>query len=73
MQKTFFAGRVLGKRTFLLFGFFTFLCVAGIGATYVTSRYALKVYVEDQLSRISWDVALHQSREIPKAPKFLEG
>jgi len=72
MQKTFFVGRVLGKRTFLLFGFFTFLCVAVIGATYVTSRYALKVYVEDQLSRISWDVTLHQSREIPKAPKFLE-
>lgn len=72
MRVTLFAARVLGKRTFLLFGFFTFLCVAVIGATYVTSRYALKVYVEDQLSRISWDVALYQSRAIPKAPEFLE-
>ncbi|MEE8160940.1 MAG: hypothetical protein V3T61_04810, partial [Acidobacteriota bacterium] len=72
MRITLFVARVLGKRTFLLFGFFTFLCVAVIGATYVTSRYALKIYVEDQLARISWDVALYQSRAIPKAPEFLK-
>lgn len=72
MNTTVFLGRVLGRRTFTVFGLFTFLCVAVIGATYVTSRYALKIYAEDQLSRISWDIALYQLREIPKGPQLLE-
>jgi hypothetical protein len=67
-----FVGTVLARRTLVLFGFFTFLCVAVLGATYVTSRYALKVYVQNQLDRIEWDVTLTQLLEVDKAPMLLD-
>ncbi len=67
-----FVGTVLARRTIVLFGFFTFLCVAVLGATYVTSRYALKVYVQNQLDRIEWDVTLTQLLEVYKAPMLLD-
>lgn len=53
---------ILGRRAFLSFGLVTFLTAALLSATNITSRYALKLYVEDQLTRTPWDLAVyHQS------------
>ena len=52
--------RILGRRTFVTFGLVTFLVSALLATVNLTSRYALKVYVEDQLSRIPWDLAIYQ-------------
>src|SRR3990172_9232615 len=51
---------VLGKRSALTSGAVTFLVAALLATVNLTSRYALKVYVEDQLRRIRWDVAIYQ-------------
>ncbi len=51
---------ILGKRAFITFGLVTFLVAALLATVNLTSRYALKLYVEDQLSRIPWDVAVYQ-------------
>lgn len=51
---------ILGRRTFLTFGLVTFLIGALLATVNVTSRYALKMYVDDQLRRIPWDVAVYQ-------------
>lgn len=52
--------RILGRRAFVTFGLVTFLVGALLATVNLTSRYALKVYVEDQLSRIPWDLAIYQ-------------
>jgi hypothetical protein len=52
--------RILGRRAFISFGLVTFLVSALLATVNLTSRYALKVYVEDQLSRIPWDLAIYQ-------------
>src|SRR3989475_12001576 len=52
--------RILGRRTILTFGLVTFLVGALLATVNVTSRYALKVYVDDQLRRIPWDLAVYQ-------------
>jgi hypothetical protein len=44
----------------LTFGLVTFLVGALLATVNITSRYALKVYVDDQLRRIPWDVAVYQ-------------
>src|SRR6516165_6045101 len=51
---------ILGRRTMLAFGLVTFLVGALLATVHVTSRYALKVYVDDQLRRIPWDLAVYQ-------------
>ena len=51
---------ILGRRTMLTFGLVTFLVGALLATVHVTSRYALKVYVDDQLRRIPWDLAVYQ-------------
>ncbi len=51
---------ILGRRAFVTFGLVTFLVSALLATVNLTSRYALKIYVEDQLSRIPWDVAVYQ-------------
>jgi len=51
---------ILGRRTFLTFGLVTFLVGALLATVNVTSRYALKLYVDDQLRRIPWDLAVYQ-------------
>jgi hypothetical protein len=50
---------ILGRRTFLSFGLVTFLVGALLATVNITSRYALKLYVDDQLQRIPWDVAVY--------------
>ena len=52
---------ILGRRTMLTFGLVTFLVGALLATVNITSRYALKVFVDDQLKRIPWDVAVYQS------------
>jgi hypothetical protein len=51
---------ILGGRTFLTFGVVAFLVAALLATVNLTSRYALKRYVEDQLERIPWDLAVYQ-------------
>jgi FtsX-like permease family protein len=52
--------RILGRRTVLTFGLVTFLVGALLATVNITSRYALKLYVDDQLRRIPWDLAVYQ-------------
>jgi hypothetical protein len=52
---------VLGKRAFVGFGVVTFLVAALLATVNLSSRYALKLYVEDQLRRTPWDLALYQA------------
>jgi len=51
---------ILGRRAILTFGLVTFLVGALLATVNITSRYALKVYVDDQLRRIPWDLAIYQ-------------
>lgn len=51
---------VLGRRAGLTFGVVTLLVSALLATVDITSRHALKLYVEDQLQRIPWDLALYQ-------------
>jgi len=53
---------ILGRRAFLTFGLVTFLVGALLATVNVTSRYALKLYVDDQLRRIPWDSRLPAGR-----------
>ena len=52
---------ILGKRVFLSFCVVTFLTAALLAAVNITSRYALKLYVESQLQRTPWDFALYKA------------
>jgi hypothetical protein len=71
--------RILGRRAFVTFGLVTFLVGALLATVNLTSRYALKVYVEDQLSRIPWDVAIYQRggitgrEKLPQAVAQVDG
>src|SRR5216117_2863999 len=51
---------ILGRRSMMTFGLVTFLVGALLATVNMTSRYALKVYVDDQLRRIPWDLAVYQ-------------
>src|SRR5213592_799125 len=51
---------ILGRRTMMTFGLVTFLVGALLATVNMTSGYALKVYVDDQLRRIPWDLAVYQ-------------
>jgi hypothetical protein len=51
---------ILGVRTMLTFGLVTFLVGALLATVDITSRHALKTYVDDQLRRIPWDLAVYQ-------------
>ena len=51
---------IIGLRPALMFGGVTFLVAALLALVNLTSRYALKVYVEDQLQRTPWDLAVYQ-------------
>jgi hypothetical protein len=62
--------RILGRRAFVSFGLVTFLVSALLATVNLTSRYALKQYVEDQLSRIPWDLAIYQRAGITGRDKL---
>jgi FtsX-like permease family len=55
--------QILGKRAFLAFGIVTLLVAGLLAAINLASHHALKLYVEDQLSRLSWDIALYQTSD----------
>ena len=61
---------ILGKRDFFSFGVVTFLIAALLATVNITSRHALKRYVDDQLQRIPWDIAIYQTREFEGSPDF---
>ena len=71
--------RILGRRAFITFGLVTFLVSALLATVNLTSRYALKMYVEDQLSRIPWDLAIYQRAgitgrdKLPDAVRAVDG
>jgi ABC-type lipoprotein release transport system permease subunit len=71
--------RILGARAFASFGVVTFLVGALLSTVNVTSRYAVKSYVDGQLQRIHWDVAIYQtdgyagSGELPRLMRSVEG
>jgi FtsX-like permease family len=68
--------QILGKRAFLAFGIVTLLVAGLLAAIHLASHHALKFYVEDQLSRLSWDIALYQTSDFTisaeVAPKLRE-
>ena len=55
--------KILGKRAFLAFGIVTLLVAGLLAAINLASHYALKLYIEDQLTRLSWDIALYQTTD----------
>lgn len=52
--------RVVGRRPFLAFGLVTFLVGALLATVNLTSRHAIRLYVDDQLARTPWDVVVYQ-------------
>lgn len=58
--------RLLGKRAFWSFFLVTFLIVSVLAATNIVSKYAIKVYTEDQLRQLRWDSVLYQSQELSR-------
>lgn len=59
--------KILGQRAFLAFGVVTLLTAGLLASINLASRHALKLYIEDQLSRLAWDVALYQTSEFSLA------
>jgi len=51
---------ILGTRAGWTFGAVAFLVGALLATVHLTSRYALKLYVDDQLRRVQWDAAVYQ-------------
>jgi hypothetical protein len=51
---------ILGARAAVAFGSVAFLIAALLATVHLTSRHALKLYVEDQLRRVRWDLAVYQ-------------
>ncbi len=67
---------ILGRRAFLGFGTVTFLVGALLSTVNLTSRYVIKRYVDDQLGRIHWDMALYQTDGYGSAselPRLMSG
>ena len=52
--------RVIGRRPFVAFALVTFLVGALLATVNLTSRYAVKQYVDNQLRRTPWDIVLYQ-------------
>ena len=46
----------------------TFLIVAILASVNIASRFALKQYIEDQLSRINWDISAYQTGDVAAIP-----
>jgi hypothetical protein len=67
---------ILGARTALTFGAVAFLIGGLLATVHLTSRYALKLYVEDQLRRVRWDLAVYQKgpagRTLERVPGLVQ-
>jgi len=57
--------RVLGRRSFWAFLLVTILTAGILAATNIVSKYAIKVYTEDQLKHVSWDAVVYQNEDLP--------
>jgi hypothetical protein len=44
---------------------------AVLAAVNVTSRHAMQRYVDDQVTRVPWDVSVYQTADVPQAGKVL--
>jgi hypothetical protein len=70
---------ILGRRACLTFGVVTLLIASLLAAVNITSRHALKLYVEDQLRRTPWDLAAYEvsgyggGSEVPGQIRALPG
>ena len=70
---------IVSQRAFWSFAGVTLLVAMLLAAVNITSRHALKSYVEDQLERISWDLAVIQTTgfafvsELSEAIRSVEG
>lgn|GEM_PF-6565261 len=64
--------RVVGRRAGWSFGGVVALVVGLLSAIHVTSRNALRQYVEDQLSRVPWDMTVYQLTELDYATRVRE-
>ena len=68
--------KIVGKRAFFAFGIVTLLVAGLLAAINLASHHALKLYIEDQLSRLAWDIALYQTSDFTisaeVAPKLRE-
>ena len=58
---------VVGKRVFQTFCLVSFLVVFLLAAVNVTSRHAMQLYVDDQVTRVPWDVSVYQTADVPQA------
>ncbi|MEP7068539.1 MAG: FtsX-like permease family protein [Usitatibacter sp.] len=63
---------IVGRRVAFAFGAVTFVLVFLIAALQVSSRHALKSYVEDQLARVPWDLSVYQANDFESAPAMRE-
>jgi hypothetical protein len=61
--------QILGKRAFFAFGIVTLLVAGLLAAINLASHHALKLYIEDQLSRLPWDMALYQTSDFTLSPE----
>ena len=59
--------RVVGKRVFQTFCLVSFLVVFLLAAVNVTSRHAMQLYVDDQVTRVPWDISVYQTADVPQA------
>lgn len=65
-----YLARILGKRSFAVFALVTFLIVSILASVNIASRFALKNYIEDQLSRINWDISAYQTGDVAAIPEI---
>ncbi|MBI3940676.1 MAG: ABC transporter permease [Acidobacteria bacterium] len=65
--------RIVGKRAFWGFLLVTVLATGVLAAINIVSKYALKLYTEDQLKVIPWDAVVYQSDELPQFKKLSQG
>lgn len=63
---------IVGRRVAISFGAVAFVLVSLIAALQVASRHALKDYVEDQMARIPWDLAIYQATDFASAGAMRE-
>lgn len=62
-----FLTAIVGRRAFASFAAVSLVIVTLLCSVQIASRYALKQYAEDQLSRVPWDFSLYQASDVPFA------
>src|ERR1043166_152658 len=65
--------KIVGGSVFGIFSLVTCLVVAILAASNLISKYALKAYTEEQVSRLHEDAIVYQSKEIKSIEKMRSG